>query len=402
MGPPRRRARGLCCAAPGADEGNHTESARPADREKKFDRVAAPATSGAVGISLGRLPGPGTTLPRAFASTSMSSSAGEVNKKRALEVRDALTLRLASLDSPGEVPGGEPMAHVAEAAAAVEREATKIGMVFSDGNGAPADAAGSALDHFESSVLTFLTVACRALGSQGATFDEVVRRAATKVSQSCRNLVVVATESPVPSNWLKPTVGEVWEACRDIKKLPKDGRTAVSHQLLASAALIKDVSVELSEIGAGGEDGEGERDDGERAPMDEDDMLFVDEDFSAEEMRVAKSCAAFAAASLQFMRDLVAPVVRGSASDATSLERALTECRAFQREVEEIGAGVYPPQDVDDIAARAGRAMDRARAMAGAVAEAGGVEGADTATTALEGARERLRETLADAGAKDA
>lgn len=332
----------------------------------------------------------------------MSSSADEVNKKRALEVRDALTLRLASLDSPGEVPGGEPMAHVAEAAAAVEREATKIGMVFSDGNGAPADAAGSALDHFETSVLMFLTVACRALGSQGATFDEVVRRAATKVSQSCGNLVVVATESPVPSNWLKPTVGEVWEACRDIKKLPKDGRTAVSHQLLASAALIKDVSVELSEIGAGGEDGEGERDDDERAPMDEDDMLFVDEDFSAEEMRVAKSCAAFAAASLQFMRDLVAPVVRGSASDATSLERALTECRAFQREVEEIGAGVYPPQDVDDIAARAGRAMDRARAMAGAVAEAGGVEGADAATTALEGARERLRETLADAGAKDA
>ena len=136
--------------------------------------------------------------------------------------------------------------------------------------------------------------------------------------------------------------------------------------------------------------------------MDEDDRLFVDEDFSAEEMRVAKSCAAFAAASLQFMRDLVAPVVRGSASDATSLERALTECRAFQREVEEIGAGVYPPQDVDDIAARAGRAMDRARAMAGAVAEAGGGGGADAATTALEGARERLRETLADAGAKDA
>ena len=43
-----------------------------------------------------------------------------------------------------------------------------------------------------------------------------------------------------------------------------------------------------------------------------------------------------------------------------------------------------------------------ARAMAGAVAEAGGVEGAEAATTALEGARERLRETLAEAGAKDA
>ena len=81
----------------------------------------------------------------------MSSSAGACDEQRtfALEVRDALTLRLASLDSPGEVPGGEPMAHVAEAAAAVEREATKIGMVFSDGNGAPADAAGSALDHFK-------------------------------------------------------------------------------------------------------------------------------------------------------------------------------------------------------------------------------------------------------------
>ena len=103
-------------------------------------------------------------------------------------------------------------------------------------------------------------------------------------------------------------------------------------------------------------------------------------------MRVAKSCAAFAAASLQFMRDLVAPVVRGSASDATSLERVDGVSRVSERGGGD-RRGVYPPQDVDDIAARAGRAMDRARAMAGAVAEAGGGGGADAATTALEGAR---------------
>jgi len=86
---------------------------------------------------------------------------------------------------------------------------------------------------------------------------------------------------------------------------------------------------------------------------DEDDLLFGDDDFDEEELAVARQCAAFAGASFQFMRDLVAPIVRGAASDVHALEAVLDACKGFQRDVEELGAGVYPPQEAGDLAGRA-------------------------------------------------
>jgi len=130
--------------------------------------------------------------------------------------------------------------------------------------------------------------------------------------------------------------------------------------------------------------------------VDEDDLLFGDDDFSEAEMMIAKQCASFASASFDFVKAVLGPTVRGpsaSASDAAALERALERCEAFRREVEEIGAGVYPPQDVADIVHRAGGALEAARGMASAVEEAGGASGeTKDAVDAFEGAVEALRD----------
>jgi hypothetical protein len=36
------------------------------------------------------------------------------------------------------------------------------------------------------------------------------------------------------------------------------------------------------------------------------------------------------------------------------LEKVLDACQGFQRDVEEVGAGVYPPQELAELAANAG------------------------------------------------
>jgi hypothetical protein len=122
-------------------------------------------------------------------------------------------------------------------------------------------------------------------------------------------------------------------------------------------------------------------------------MTFEDGDFDAEELRVARACGAFAQASFEFLKALVSKIVRRTSEDASeteALETALRECRLFQRYVEEVGAGAYPPQALEALAADARAAMERAQAMGMAVGEAGDVQAAAEATAAFEAAHETL------------
>jgi|MDSW01.1.fsa_nt_gb cyclin-D1-binding protein 1 len=313
---------------------------------------------------------------------------------------------LKALEIPAEVPEGAPMSQLHLAADAVNMNATKTQMLFSDGNGVDATAAAAALKELHLVVMGFVAHAQAALGTQGKTFDAAVKAASTTLSRACGNLIKVATENETRSEWLKPALAEVYEAVKAVKQLPKDGRAAVAKAMLKAATIVKDVSNELSELGSGGgffraDDADADADDDDDAAaatavVDEDDLLFGDDDFSEAEMMIAKQCASFASASFDFVKAVLGPTVRGpsaSASDAAALERALERCEAFRREVEEIGAGVYPPQDVADIVHRAGGALEAARGMASAVEEAGGASGeTKDAVDAFEGAVEALRD----------
>ena len=318
-------------------------------------------------------------------------SAAEANKDKAAAVVSAIASQSAALDEPLEVPGGTPFGQVCDAAAAVEMGATKIQMIFADGADVPEDAAGSALETFHMNVITFIAYCQSAMGTQGKTFDAGLRDAAKVLCKSAGRLVATATESAEPSGSLRAVLGECWEAVKDIKKLPKDGRVAISKALMRSATFIKDTSTELSELGEGAQDEGGNPED-----PDEDDLRFHDEDFTAEEMRVARACAEFASASFEFVRKIVAPIVRGSASDVDALERALDSSKKFQVRLEDVGAGVYPPQDGGALIEDASKAMEEGRTMGKEIAEAGGVEGAEEAVAELEGAFNKLRDSLGE------
>ena len=312
-----------------------------------------------------------------------------------------LGAELKALDVPPEVPGGTSLAQVSAAAEVVMHGATKLQMLLADGTDVPEEAADAMLQDFHGQIVAFLAYASSALGSQGVTFDACVRDAARLVSNSCANLVSVATghaDAPTPE-LVKPALAEVWAACGALKKLPRDGRAAVSKALLRSAAVVKDVASELAEIGA---DADADADDDEaRADLSrhEDDLTFRDDDFDENELRVAEACGVFAQASFGFLRALVSPIVRGTGVSNTTneneaLENALRECLAFQRAVEEVGAGAYPPQDADALAADAREAVARAQGMAQAVAQAGDAEAAAEALAAFEVAHETLASAI--------
>ena len=312
-----------------------------------------------------------------------------------------LAAELKALDVPPEVPGGTSMAQVGAAAEVVKHGATKIQMLFADGADVPGEAADAMLQDFHGHIVSFLAYATSALGSQGATFDAGVADAARLVSNSCANLVAVATATRAPSPELKPALAEVWAACDALKKLPKNGRAAVSKALMRSAAVVKDVAAELAEIGAelrddADRDRDAPRDDDATDPSPhEDDMMFDDTDFDETELRVAKACGEFARESFEFLRALVSPIVRGTGAPETeALEDALRECRAFQRAVEEVGAGAYPPQDLSALAADAHAAAERAQAMGQAVGQAGDAQAAAEATAAFEAAHETLASAI--------
>lgn len=310
-----------------------------------------------------------------------------------------LGAELKALDVPPEVPGGTSLAQVSAAAEVVMHGATKLQMLLADGTDVPEEAADAMLQDFHGQIVAFLAYASSALGSQGVTFDACVRDAARLVSNSCANLVSVAAghaDAPTPE-LVKPALAEVWAACGALKKLPRDGRAAVSKALLRSAAVVKDVASELAEIGAGAD--ADAADDEARADISphEDDMTFRDDDFDENELRVAEACGVFAQASFGFLRALVSPIVRGTGVSNTTneaLENALRECLAFQRAVEEVGAGAYPPQDADALAADAREAVARAQGMGQAVAQVGDAEAAAEAMAAFEVAHETLASAI--------
>ena len=148
--------------------------------------------------------------------------AGTANAARGKALAETLAAELKVLDTPPEVPGGTSMAQVSTAAEAVFHGATKLQMLFAEGNDVPEDAVGSIFGDFHTQIIAFMAYAVSALGSQGVTFDSGVVSATRAVSNSCAHLAIIATATQKPSGDLNTCLAEVWATCAAFKKLPKD------------------------------------------------------------------------------------------------------------------------------------------------------------------------------------
>ncbi|CAH2066712.1 unnamed protein product, partial [Thlaspi arvense] len=159
----------------------------------------------------------------------------------------------------------------------------------------------------------------------------------------------------------KPSVpqltGAVWEACSNLKKLPATNVKAIGLAMTQVAVSVKDVLREMKEVkeacSSPEHDVSANQESGSLS-SDEDDDDDLGDDLSPEELEVAKLVADIVSETLmvikELIRDITGMIKVENPSDnggfVDSLEKLLKLCQGIGVEIDELGACVYPPQEL--------------------------------------------------------
>ncbi|PHT33292.1 hypothetical protein CQW23_25092 [Capsicum baccatum] len=161
-------------------------------------------------------------------------------------------------------------------------------------------------------------------------------------------------------------VGTVWEACSALKKTPATNITAIGRAMTQVAVSMKDVLREMNELkpassDVGDESTAQDSAEGESKSQDSDDSFAGDlgDDLSPEEMKIARLTTDVVSATLLVIKELIRSITsllkqESSADTATfvpSLERLLKLSQEIGLQVDELGASLYPPQEISALKA---------------------------------------------------
>ncbi|XP_060669396.1 uncharacterized protein LOC107429399 isoform X2 [Ziziphus jujuba] len=161
---------------------------------------------------------------------------------------------------------------------------------------------------------------------------------------------------------ISPLVGAVWEACSALKKTPATNITAIGRAMTQVAVSIKDVVREMRELKPGSYDTTDEVSNQnstktEGGALDDDDESGGDDlgnDLSPEEMKVAQSAIVVVSETLVVIKELIRSITSllkqekpaDNGDFVNSLENLLKQCQAIGRQIDELGACLYPPQEI--------------------------------------------------------
>ncbi|KAG4202269.1 hypothetical protein ERO13_A05G317600v2 [Gossypium hirsutum] len=158
-------------------------------------------------------------------------------------------------------------------------------------------------------------------------------------------------------------VGAVWEACSALKKVPPTNVTAIGRAMTQVAVSMKDVLREINELkpassNPGDETCDNTPSKTESKP-ENDDMSDDDlgSDLSPEEMKVAQLAHGVVSETLVVIKELIRTITgmlkletpNDNGKFVGSLEKLLKICQGVGAEIDEIGACLYPPQEIDEI-----------------------------------------------------
>ncbi|KAJ8548248.1 hypothetical protein K7X08_030717 [Anisodus acutangulus] len=156
-------------------------------------------------------------------------------------------------------------------------------------------------------------------------------------------------------------VGTVWEACSALKKTPATNITAIGRAMTQLAVSMKDVLREMNELKPGDESSVQDSAEGESKSQDSDDSFAGDlgNDLSPEEMKIARLTTDVVSATLVVIKELIRSITsllkqESSADTATfvaSLERLLKLSQEIGLQIDELGASLYPPQEISALKA---------------------------------------------------
>ncbi|CAL8995062.1 unnamed protein product [Prunus brigantina] len=164
--------------------------------------------------------------------------------------------------------------------------------------------------------------------------------------------------------------GAVWEACSVLKKTPATNVTAIGRAMTQVAVSMKDVLREMKELKPGSSylTDEASNESSIEAEIEpQDDEISSDgdlgNDLSPEEMRVAQLAIAVVSETLVVIKELIRTITsllkRENPNDSSnlvdSLEKLLRMCQGIGVQIDELGASLYPPQEVPTMKAALGK-----------------------------------------------
>lgn len=159
-------------------------------------------------------------------------------------------------------------------------------------------------------------------------------------------------------------VGAVWNACSALKKTPATNVTAIGRAMTQTTVSMKDVLREMKELKPASSDSADEASvhgstKGEDKSNSDDDSCDgeLGNDLSPEEMKIVQLTTSIVSETLAVVKELIRSITGllqqesadGSAISIDSLEKLLKLCQEIGVQVDELGACLYPPQEISAI-----------------------------------------------------
>lgn len=151
-------------------------------------------------------------------------------------------------------------------------------------------------------------------------------------------------------------VGTVWEACSSLKKTPGTNVTAIGRSITQVAVSINDVLREMKELKPASSDDpsdEAAKPSNETHESDNSSEGDLGTDLSPEDMKITKLAIEVVSGTLKTIKETIRSITgllknpqTDSSQTVNSLEKLLDIWKNMGLQVDEIGACLYPPQEV--------------------------------------------------------
>ncbi|PIN00434.1 hypothetical protein CDL12_27063 [Handroanthus impetiginosus] len=251
----------------------------------------------------------------------------------------------------------------------ISKEATAVGMLYT-GETPGVKALGENMASYSNMLQGFLLLSYGSLVGAGPTLSSCIRKAIKQVVDSSFMLLQEAVSSyGLPGKTRKQSipqlVGAVWEACSALKKTPATNVTAIGRAMTQVAVCMKDVIREMRELKPASSEPQEEASDEvsvkaeDKTPIDDDDSWDADlcNELSPEEMKIVHLMINVVSEILAVIKELIRSITAllqqetsdNCAISVDSLEKLLNLCQGIGVQVDELGACLYPPQEISAI-----------------------------------------------------
>lgn len=259
----------------------------------------------------------------------------------------------------------------------VSKQATVVGMLWT-GQKPQAKAMEESMTTYFNALQGFLLLSHGSMVGAGPTLSSNIHKLAKKVVDSSFKLLSSSVHSYGSSNdeeqgvSIPVLVGTVWEACSALKKAPATNITAIGRAMSQVAVTMKDVLREMKELKPACPDPSHEasdvsstKEEGETQVDDNSSEGDIGNDLSPEDMKVANAAIVVVSDTLTVVKELIRAItglLKMENSDdnsafVDSLEKLLTLCQGIGVQIDELGACLYPPQEISAMTVVSGKML---------------------------------------------